>query len=90
MEKEKENFKEMLINMLKEAFIKILQLSLVFGFYYLMIFCWLKTITYLIFQFPDRKQDLNYLGVFGLGYVIITFFLYMIKTFDKKEWTKEN
>lgn len=86
---EDESFKKMFIDMCKEALIKMMGLALVFGFYYLILLCWLKAITYLMTEFPDRKTDLNYLGILGIGYVVITFFIYMMKTLDRQVWKKD-
>lgn len=89
MENKERTFKQELISECKRALGKLIGLLILFGGYYLMVLCWLHAMMYLQSQFPAREKDINWLGIAGIGYFVLTFFLYMSKTFDRKQWRDE-
>lgn len=78
------NFKKEIIKLFKQGIIKMIIVFLFLFFYYGMTYAWLWSITNLIEKFPERKTDINWLGIAGLGYAVISFFGYVTKVLDRK------
>ena len=79
---ERDSFKKIMIQSFKKDVVKMFRLLWTFCFYYLIVIIWLKLMVYLTTEFPEREMDLEYLGLFGMGYVLISYLSYMSKTSD--------
>lgn len=78
------SLKEIIKTELKQGLARTISLSIVLFAFWCMLLLWLKGTEYLIQQYPLQESRINDFGLAGLGYVAISFVLWMIKISDTK------